>query len=121
MSEIYPLLDFLEFDILLPPLVFVELLAHHSVYPIIDRYLPHTFTLFTALLHVLTFCGFLCTDFTLFYCVMYIVISRRFVSLLNFHVHCRMLSLISYNVMVGWSVLGFLSLYVTLLIVFCYW
>jgi len=26
--------------ILLPGLVFVELLAHHSVYPIIDRYLP---------------------------------------------------------------------------------
>ena len=44
MSEIYPSIDFLEFVILMPILVLVELLARHSVYLIIDRYLPHTFT-----------------------------------------------------------------------------
>jgi len=60
MSEIYPLLDFLEFVILLPALVPVDLLAHHSVYPIIDRNLSQTFTLFTALLHIVRFCAFLC-------------------------------------------------------------
>jgi len=32
-----------------------------------------------------------------------------------------MFSLISYSVMVGWLVLRFFFLYVTLLIVFCYW
>jgi len=36
-----PLLDFLEFVFLLPALVPVQLLAHHSVYPIINRYLRH--------------------------------------------------------------------------------
>jgi len=37
--------------------VLVELLAHHPVYPIIDRYLPHTLTL-TVLLHIVTFVHF---------------------------------------------------------------
>jgi len=37
MSKIYPSVDFLEFVILLPVLVLVDLLAHHSVYPIINR------------------------------------------------------------------------------------
>jgi len=41
-------------------------------------------------------------------------------TLLIFHVHCLMFSLISYNVMVGWLVLRFFFLYVTLLIVFCH-
>ena len=44
MIEIYASIDFREFVILMPALVLVELLAHHSVHPIIDRYLPHTFT-----------------------------------------------------------------------------
>jgi len=44
MSEIYPSIDFLEFVILMPALVLVELLAHQTVHPIIDSYLPHTFT-----------------------------------------------------------------------------
>jgi len=49
MCEIYPLLDFLEFVIiLLTALVPVDLLVHHSVYLIIDRYLPHRFTLFVV-------------------------------------------------------------------------
>jgi len=68
MSENCPLLYFLSF-ILLPASVLVEFLAHHSVYPIIDRYLPHTFTLFTALLHIRTFCAFFCAGFALFYSV----------------------------------------------------
>jgi len=33
MSEIYALLDFHEFVILLPALMLVDFLAHHSVYP----------------------------------------------------------------------------------------
>jgi len=74
MGEIHCLLDFLLFVILLPGLVLVELLAHHSVYPIIDRYLPHIFTLFNSLLHIVTFCAFFCAGFTLFYCI---VASRR--------------------------------------------
>jgi len=69
MVEIYPLLDFLEFAILFTALVLVDLLAYHSVYPIINRYLPHTFTLLSALLHIVNFCAFFCTGFTLFYCI----------------------------------------------------
>jgi len=46
MSEFYPLLDFLEFVILLPALVPVDLPAHHSVYPIIDRKLSHYLLLY---------------------------------------------------------------------------
>jgi len=39
--------------------VSVDLLAHHSVYPIIsNRYLPQTFTLFTVLLRIVTLCAF---------------------------------------------------------------
>jgi len=52
MSEIYASIDFLEFVILMPALVLAELLALHSVHPIIYRYLPHTFT------------GYLLIDFT---------------------------------------------------------
>ena len=44
-------------------------IAHHSVYSIIDRYLPYTSILFAALLHIVTFCAFFCAGFTLFYCV----------------------------------------------------
>jgi len=41
MCEIYPLLDFLEIVImLLTAFVSVDLLVYHSVYLIIDRYLP---------------------------------------------------------------------------------
>jgi len=58
MTEIYALLDFLEFFISLPALVLVDLLAHHLLYPIIDRSLPHTFKLFTTLLHIVTFSAF---------------------------------------------------------------
>jgi len=54
--------------------------------------------------------------------LLYTVTFRHFhFTLLIFHVHRRMLSLISYRMMIGWWVLCFLSLYVTLLTVFCYW
>jgi len=47
MCEIYPLFDFLDFVfILLTALVPDDLLVHHSIYLIIDRYLPRRFTLF---------------------------------------------------------------------------
>jgi len=69
MSEIYHLLDFLEFAILLTALVLVELLAYHSVCPIIDRYLAHIFTSFNGLLQIVTFCELFRVGFTLFYCV----------------------------------------------------
>jgi len=38
MSEIYPLLEFLAFVILLTALVLIDLLTCHSAYPTIDRY-----------------------------------------------------------------------------------
>jgi len=44
-------------------------IAHHSVYSIIDRYLPYRSILFAALLHIVTFCAFFCAGFTLLYCV----------------------------------------------------
>jgi len=70
MCEIYPLFDFLEFVfILLTALVPDDLLVHHSIYLIIDRYLPRRFTLFVASLHIATFCAFFCAGFTLFYCI----------------------------------------------------
>jgi len=99
--------------------VLVELVTHHPVYPIIDRYLPHALTLFTVLLHIVTFVHFSVQLLHYFIALFYTVTSRCFhFTLLIFHVHCRILSLISYSVMFGWSVLRFLSLYVTLLIVF---
>jgi len=100
----YPLLDFLEFVIFLPALVLVDLLAQRSVYPIIDHYLPHTFTLFTALRHIVTFVHFSVQVLRCFIALLYIVTSRHFhFTLLIFHVHCRILTLISCSVMVGWS------------------
>jgi len=48
----------LEDVILLPALVPVELLAHHSVHRFVSRYLSYLFTLFIALLHIVTFCEF---------------------------------------------------------------
>jgi len=66
--EIYPLLDFLEFVIILfTALAPVDLLVHRSVYLIIDSYLPHRFTLFAALFHIARFCAFFCATFVLFY------------------------------------------------------
>jgi len=65
MSEIYPSLDCLEFVVLLPALVTVGLLAHHSVYRIIDRYLPHTFIRFITLRYTVTFCALFCAVITL--------------------------------------------------------
>jgi len=62
-----------------------------------------------------TFCAF-CAGFILFIALLYIVISLRFHC--TFHVFCRIMSLTSYNVMVGFA---FLSLYVILLTVSCYW
>jgi len=69
MGGIHPSLDFLEcVIILLTALMPDDLLLHHSVYIIIDRYLPHRFTLFAALLHIATFCAF-SVEFLRFYCV----------------------------------------------------
>jgi len=106
MGEIYPLLDFLEFIILLTALVLVGLLAYHPVYPIIDRYLPHAFTPFTALLKLVTPCGFFCAGFTLFYCVVMYCHILAF-SFHTSYLHCRILSLISYSVMVGFALYVF--------------
>jgi len=82
MSGICLLLDFLRFVILLPLLVLVDLLARHSVYPMIDRCVPHMFKLFTALIHIVTFCAFFCAGFTLFYC---------------FLIHCHILAFSLYT------------------------
>jgi len=91
-------------------LVPVDLLAYHSVYPIIDRYLPHTFTLFTALLQIVTFCAFFWAGFTPCYrVVIHIVAFRRFhFTLLDFHVHCRITPFISYS-MIGFAFFVFVS------------
>jgi len=101
MSEIYPLFHFLAIVILMPVLVPVGLLARHSVYRIIDRYLPRKFTLFIALLYIVTFCTCFCAGFALFYCVaIHCHLPGFHFALLNRHVHCRTLSVISYNVKV---------------------
>jgi len=79
MIEIYPLLDFFELAISLPALVLVDLLAHHSVYPIIDRYLSHIFTLFyTILLHIVTFYAISAQVLRCFIALLYTITSRRF-------------------------------------------
>jgi len=102
MGEIHPLLDFLLFVILLPTLALVKLLVHHLVYPIIDRYLQYIFTLVKALLRKVTFVQFLCRfKAILLHC------RLPAFTLLIFHVGLRILSLISYSMMVGWSVLCF--------------
>jgi len=75
MSEIYALLGFLYLSSNLVP---ADLLAHLSVYPIIDRYLSHTFTIFTALLHIVTICAFFYAGFTLFIALLCIVTFRYF-------------------------------------------
>jgi len=104
--------------------VLVELLDHryHSVCPIIDRYLPHAFTLFAALLHIVMFSAFFSAGFTLFYCVVLHCHLLAF-TLLIFHVHCRILSLILYSVMVGFALFVFVrhtSQCFLLLIIACY-
>jgi len=82
-----------------------------EVYHIIDRYLPHAFTLFAALLYLVAFCTFL---FGFYYIYSVILCRLPAFFILHFYVSCRMLSSISYNMMVG---IVFLFLYVILLIV----
>jgi len=60
-------------------LMLVDLLAQHSVYPIIDGNLLHIFTLFTALLHKVTFCAFSVQVLGCFIALFHIVTSRRFI------------------------------------------
>ena len=121
MSENYnPLFDFLQFVFLLPALVLVHLLAHHSVYPIISRHLPNTFTLFTTLLHIVTFCAFFCVGFTLFHCV---VIHCHLPALLFYisQLQCSLPHSVTHFLQRDGQFCVFWSLYVTLLIALCYW
>jgi len=122
-QNIHTLLHFLEFVILLTALVLVDLPAYRSVYPIIDRYSPHAFTIFTTLLQIVTFCAFFCADFYAVLLRCYTGTSRRFhYTLLTFFfiLHLLVVSHTVTNFLQrdGWLVLRFLSLYVTLLIVF---
>jgi len=131
MGEIYPLLDFLEFVFLLTALVLADLLAYQLPFS-----LSYYWSLFAAYIHTIYCFTSNSTILCIFLCRFYIPLLRCYTqsppgvfilhllssfSFYTSYLHCHILLLISYSVLVGWSVLRFLSLYVTLLIVFCYW
>jgi len=84
----------------------------------------HYWSLFAAYIHTIycfssrgkLLCIFLCSLYAILQCCF--TLSPLGVFILHFYLLCRILSLISYSVMAECSVLRFLSLCVTLLVVF---
>jgi len=108
MSETYPFPDFLQFVILLTDLVPVDLLTSHSR-------LSHYFIAIYCILYLVTFCAFLCRFYSIL--LRCCTLSSPSVFILHFRVFCRILSFISYSVMVGFA---HLSLNFILLNFSCY-